>query len=322
MLDNIDKHDFHTVEEMQAFQQQIGAAQQMQQQKTVPAGYQQDPQHPGQLIPITGGPADPETAAKLAKSKRENLSDVEAKAKVRELAKSAGEVALSDKDAKFLGGQLAAGDKSVITGMGRGNQGAKNIVKVRHAAIEQLMDEGASPAEAATRVAEFEGTKSAERTLGTRTANAGMAVNEAQNMAQLVLDASKKVKRTEFQDLNSLLIASEEKTGSVEAVQYGESINSYINAYARAVSPTGTPTVHDKEHAREVLAKKFSEGQIEGGIAQLDKEMAAAKKSPVQTKQDIRELATGKKESVTSPHVYDDAEKEKRYQEWKKQHGG
>jgi hypothetical protein len=33
MLDNIDKHDFHTVEEMQAFQQQIGAAQQMQQQK-------------------------------------------------------------------------------------------------------------------------------------------------------------------------------------------------------------------------------------------------------------------------------------------------
>jgi hypothetical protein len=275
------------------------------QQNKVPVGYQQDPNKPGELIPVKGGPADPEAAAKLSAAKRETLSEVEAKAKARELAKSAGEVALSEDDAKFLGKQLASGDTSVLTNMGRGAQGAKNVVRIRHAAIEHLMDQGASPEEAAARVAEFQGLKAGERALGTRTANVEMAVAEAQNSANIALKASEAFPRTQWMPVNKALNALESGSGSVEARRFGAAVNTFINTYARAISPTGTPTVSDKDHAREVLSTADSPEQFKGVMDVLQQEMAAARKAPGQVRKEFREGATGKTAAPKQGDVMD-----------------
>lgn len=195
---------------------------------------------------------------------------------------------------RFMAEQYWAGDPSVMQNLGRGRQGAANITALRKEIVAVGKEQGKSPKDLAAATAEFQGLKAGERTLGTRTANVEMAVTEAENMAQIVLDASKKFERTNFPGVNKALKAFSDNTGSTESRQLGAAINSFINAYARAISPSGTPTVHDKEHAREMLSAADSDAQVQAVMGTLRQEMAAAKKSPGQVKSAMREGFTGR----------------------------
>lgn len=195
---------------------------------------------------------------------------------------------------RFMAEQYWAGDRTVMQNLGRGAQGSKNIVALRKEIVAVGKDQGKTPKDLAAAVAEFEGMKSGERTLGTRTANVEMAVTEAQNMAQIVLDSSKAFSRSQFMPVNKALKAFNDNTGSTESRQFGAAINSFINAYARAISPSGTPTVHDKEHAREMLSTADSHEQVEAVMKTLRQEMDAARKSPGQVKSSMRQGFTDK----------------------------
>jgi hypothetical protein len=208
-------------------------------------------------------------------------------------AAGGGDAALQPDELKFMAGQYLAGDKSVLQNLGRGAQGSKNIVALRREVMTQAQQQGMSPADVAVRIAEFGGLQAGERTLGTRTAQTGMAVNEAQKFGQLVRKASANVPRSKFPAWNSAQLAWEKGTGGENVVAFSAALNSYINAYARAVSPLGNGTISDKEHARETIEAKFSDGQINAALDQLDFEMQAAKASPAATKQDLRDLAHG-----------------------------
>ena len=61
----------------------------------------------------------------------------------------------------------------------------------------------------------------------------------------------------------------ENNTGDPEARQFGAALNSFINAYARAVSPIGTPTVSDKDHARSMLSTADSHEALVAIMNQL-----------------------------------------------------
>jgi hypothetical protein len=110
----------------------------------------------------------------------------------------------------------------------------------------------------------------------------------------LAVKASGEWKRLNLKTLNDVQKYAQSHTESKELRRFVAANNSFINAYARAISPTGTPTVPDKEHAREMLEVAFSKGDYEATIDQLKMEMQAAKASPQKAKQDIRDLATGK----------------------------
>jgi hypothetical protein len=137
--------------------------------------------------------------------------------------------------------------------------------------------------------AEYGGAKAGSRTVGQRSANFELAKSEAYAMADLVVEASKAVGRTDFMPVNRLLLAAKEGTGDVATVQFGASINSFINAYARAVAPIGTPGVTEKEHAREMLNRAQSNDQVTGIIEQLKKEMVAAGQAPADVRAKQRE---------------------------------
>lgn len=221
-----------------------------------------------------------------------------------DVAKQAGggPDALMDQDTlRFMARQALQGDRSVIQNVGRGRQGAVNLSAFRKILKEEADLRDISPEKLAMINAEFSGLQAGERTLGTRTANVGMAVNEANKFADLVLQASNKVKRTEYPDLNRIILAGERRTGNTDVVQFGAALNSFINAYARAVSPSGTPTVSDKEHAREIISTDYSRGQIAAAIEQLKKEMQAAKEAPAATKQELRDLGLGGKSGGVPP---------------------
>lgn len=195
---------------------------------------------------------------------------------------------LTDDDVKFMARQYLAGDKSVLQNIGRGAQGSRDLVAVRRAIREEAEAKGMKPDEVASTIAEFEGLKAGERSLGTRTAQAGMAVNEASQFADLALGASQKIDRTKYPNLNSVLQAAEKGTGDPAIVQFGAYNNSLINAYARAVSPTGTPTVSSTEHAREMLSTAYSKGQYAAVVGAMKQEMAAAMKSPGAVREEFR----------------------------------
>lgn len=199
--------------------------------------------------------------------------------------------------------QYLAGDRGAIQNVGRGTQGSKDLRAIRGEIAKQAAASDMSGADIAAKMAEFDGVKAGERTLSTRSANIEMAVNEASQFADLAKMASEKVGRTKFIPINRAMQAWEKNTGDPEIRAFGAANNSFINAYARAVSPSGTPTVSDKEHAREMLETADSQEQYDAVLSQLQKEMAAAQKSPGVVRDELRKAVSGgdKPATVAAP---------------------
>ena len=212
---------------------------------------------------------------------------------------AAGEPTLDDETLTSMAEQYLAGDKSVFQNLGRGAQGAANVVALRQRVTRVAKEAGMSPDQVALAQAEFTGMGAAQRSLGTRSANFGLAEKEAYAMADLVTEASSKVPRTQFMPINKAIIAYENKTGDPEARQFGAALNSFINAYARAVSPIGTPTVSDKDHARSMLSTADSHEALTAIVGQLKREMDAAGAAPGAVQKQMRERQSQSAARVT-----------------------
>jgi len=145
------------------------------------------------------------------------------------------------------------------------------------------------------------GATAAERSLATQTAKMSTAANEANQMVNVVRDLSDKVDRTEFPTINAITNAVSKGTGGKEIVQLNTSINALVNSYARAISPTGQPTVSDKNHAREVINSAYSTGQLGAILDVMQQEMSIARTSAGKASTELkasRETARGRGESV------------------------
>lgn len=200
----------------------------------------------------------------------------------------AGEPTLDDETLTSMAEQYLAGDKSVFQNLGRGAQGAANVVALRQRVTQVAKEAGMTPDQIALVQQEFGGMGAAQRALGTRSANFGLAEKEAYAMADLVTEASAKVPRTQFMPINKAIMAYENNTGDPQARQFGAALNSFINAYARAVSPIGTPTVSDKDHARSMLSTADSHEALTAIMDQLKREMDAAGAAPGAVQKQIR----------------------------------
>lgn len=190
---------------------------------------------------------------------------------------------------KTMSEQYLAGDKSIFQNLGRGAQGPENVIALRGEIAKQMAERGMSGADMAVKMAEFEGLKAGERTLGSRTANIEMAVNEAKKVIPIALNASEKVDRTKYPTLNSIILASEKGTGGEDVVKLLTATNSLISVYSRAISPTGVPTVSGQEHARELLSAAYAKGQYRAAVDVMSQEMEAAQASPGSVRQGFRE---------------------------------
>lgn len=189
--------------------------------------------------------------------------------------------------------QYEAGDTSVLTNLGRGAQGAQNVVRLRQKIAEINTAKGETGQEQALRNAEMMGVKAGQRTLGTKQANIELAATEFAQVLPVVQKASLAVSRTNFPDLNKVIQMAQEKTGDPNIVAFGGGINTLINLYSRAISPTGVATVSDKDHAREVLSKAWSQGQFDAAVGMMKQEIDAALQSPEKVRDDMRKRFIG-----------------------------
>jgi hypothetical protein len=201
---------------------------------------------------------------------------------------------LDAEDLKFMAQQYLAGDTSVLQNLGRGVQGSRNVVLLRKAIRSQAEGLGMNPKEVAQAMAEFQGSKAAQRALGPRSAQSDLAVTEFQKVLPLALAASDAVPRTNWVPVNKALEFYRTQTGSPEQRKFGAALNTVVNVYSRAVSPTGQPTVSDKEHARDILSTADSPEAFRQVTDLLMKEAQAARSAPAEVKRDLREQATGR----------------------------
>jgi len=136
---------------------------------------------------------------------------------------------------------------------------------------------------------ELKGLGAQERAMGTRAATVSMASNEALKMMDITLDKMKAVGPTDFIPANKAINAYNRNTGDPKIKAYGAALNSLVNAYSRAVSPTGAATVSDKEHARELLDAADSPEQVQAVIETMKQEMEAARAAPREARKQVRE---------------------------------
>lgn len=256
-----------------------------------PAGYRFSKTKPGTLEAIPGGPGAPQTALSDEYGKDPNYK------------KSVDFWANLLKDGGTLPPRFAQS--------GSGKKMMPDILNV----VPTL---GGSKDMLASQV-DLAGQKSEARAVGTKAANVEMAAGEAREMMPILQKTSEAFERTGYQPINKVFKAYQDNTGSVESRQFGAALNSFVNVYARAVSPSGTPTVSDKDHAREVLSTADSHKQLLGLLKVLDQEMIAAQNAPKRVREAQRAGITGTDKSQGSPEggAFADAEKEKRYQAWK-----
>ena len=186
---------------------------------------------------------------------------------------AAGEATLPQQTLDMMADQYLAGDRTVLQNLGRGMQGASNLVALRAAIQNSAQRKGMSGPQIAQTIAEFEGVKSGERAAGTRGAQLSIAGEAADKGADLVIEASAQVPRTKWVPVNRALISARSNTGDPSVVAFGAAVNSFVNMYARAISPTGQPSISDKDHARDMLQTAHSHDQVISIVNQLKKEV-------------------------------------------------
>lgn len=196
----------------------------------------------------------------------------------------------------MLADQALTGDKSVFSG--RGMTGA-NLGAIRQRMNQKMRDRGMTGADIAAANAQFMGFGAAQRTAGVKGANVQLAGAEFQGLLPLAKQASSAVSRSKILPFGKVQIMFNEQTNDPALREFAAVNNGIINTYARAISPTGVPTVSDKDHARQILSTAFDQKSYEATLNMLNKEIAAAMQSPIHVRESLRQELTGKGASNT-----------------------
>jgi hypothetical protein len=190
--------------------------------------------------------------------------------------------------------QYLAGDSGALANIGRGAQGARNLVLVRNEIARQANAAGLNGADIAAKVAEFGGMKAGQRTLGTRTANIEVAATEAAELAPLAVEASSKVARSGLLPFGKAQIMFDTQTNDPNLRQFAMANTALANAYGQVMSRGGVATVSDKEHAREILATAFDHKSYVAAVDQLQAEIRAAQRAPGKVRKEMSNATSGR----------------------------
>lgn len=187
-----------------------------------------------------------------------------------------------------MAAQYLAGDRTVLQNLGRGAQGAENVVALRTEISRQARELGLDPKGIVNNFNEQAGALAGQRAVGTRAANISLAANEANNMIDIALKASDAVPRTQWMPINRAIQAYQKGSSSPELASFVAATNSLVNAYVRAVSPTGVPTDAMRQHAYDMLNSAQGPDAYRAVIKTMRMEMKAALEAPSQVRKELR----------------------------------
>ena len=152
--------------------------------------------------------------------------------------------------------QLKAGDTSVLTNLGRGAQGAQNVIAVRKKVAELNAAEGRTGADQANTNAVYGGVKAGERTKGTREAGLDIILKATEAAIPAALEASDNVERYagKFVPLNQIIQKGQVMTSDANLRKFGMANLQLAEHWARAMNPTGVMRESDRDMALSYLS--------------------------------------------------------------------
>lgn len=189
--------------------------------------------------------------------------------------------------------RIAAADVYRKTGklpqnLGRGYTGQAEARAIRALATEREVAEGGDMTEWPQRWQNYSVAATGKRVLEQRATNLRLAENEATSLIPRVRDISAKVSRTQYPNLNSLILAAKKGSGDKDVIKLGVAVESLIPVYARVLKPVGQITEGDTKRAGDILDKAWSDGQINAALDQMQVELEAARESLNKTMEEVR----------------------------------
>lgn len=187
---------------------------------------------------------------------------------------------MTDDDMKSMAEQYLAGDKSVLQGLGYGNQGAANRARLQHAIRTVAKDNGMSGSDVAASIAEFQGMTAGERTLGTTAARIGLGAAEMQTLIPQVEQASKELPRGNYPTMNSMMQAMQKETGNPNLRSLAVRLQGLKSAYSQVLTRGGVPTDSARAATDELFSTKDPETVLQAAIGAIKQETSAIREAP------------------------------------------
>lgn len=211
----------------------------------------------GRRIPKQVSPDTRFSAAQAAARQRESDARADTRQSVtlqaaRE-ARAGGEI--NDLALDGMVERLLAGDppRNVMSGVGRGAQGARNLALVNNRLYEVAQSRGIDPTKITNALMSFASDTSAARIAANAAAKIGGRERAIQYAADLALDASETVPRGDFVPWTRLKQYTDAQLSDPDLRNLKVRIQTLGNEYAAAMGG-GTPTVHSQERAEELLS--------------------------------------------------------------------
>lgn len=251
----------------------------------IPSGFAKDDK--GNMNFIPGGPADP-AYQRLIAAKAADPNGVFVLGKGGELYKkdekgnvtivhknqdSGGDAAsIDDKTAKLLAERVLMGDTKALTGLGRGAQGAANILKIHKMASDIADEKGLDAKGVLSNIAEQAGKVSSARALGTKETHFGVAEKAMEESLPLAQAASDKVPRSDWIHLNKLVQMGQTEHSNPLLKRFLIATDTAAKDYARTINPTGALRESDIEYARKILSTADGPESYTAALDQLHME--------------------------------------------------
>jgi|SRR5215468_6343752 len=168
---------------------------------------------------------------------------------------------------------------------------------IQNMAHKLLQESGITPEQRAENWQKYAGGTQYQRSAGTYGARVEAASNEVDQLMPQALEASRSLPRGSWVPVNKLIQQFEAGTSDPNYYDFAFANWSLVNAYTRAINPTGVPRLDDKKHALELMSIATDQKSYERVLERMAKEVAASKKAISQTRESTggKPLSSGKK---------------------------
>jgi hypothetical protein len=204
------------------------------------------------------------------------------------------EPSLDDDTLEFLAERALRGDRTALQNLGRGGQGAANLVAVNQRVAQKAKAQGLTGGDLASINADYQGQVAGLRTSGTISARIENAAAEAAELAPLALSASEKVARSGLLPFGRAEMMFNKNTNSPAMNEFATANIGLATAYAGAMARGGKSTVADMEHAREILSTAKNHEAYKAIVGQINLEIQAAQRAPQRVRNHLRTEISGR----------------------------
>lgn len=190
--------------------------------------------------------------------------------------KKDAEAILDQPTRALMADQYLAGDKSVLQNLGRGTQGAKNIVLLRQEIFSQAQQRGMDGAGIAKAMAQFNGLTASARTIGNIGGKVDYGVNELLQSIPLAEKSSHALPRGQFVPITRIEQMIQSGTSNPALKDFAIKTNAVINAYNLVAGRAGTDVQQRHDNANllrtadspEAYSAALAAMGMEGRVAQ------------------------------------------------------